>query len=219
MPDWPALIIALILSIYWVRVRRLARKIRKSTGHGANFRPRERVGQLLRWIWVPVVTIWVSHPYVTALMGTRPAPWLLTPLVHSDIVSWLAVVAAASALAGSMVCWKRMGKSWRMGIDPDEKTQLIVSGPYAYVRHPIYALSSLLMLATLAAVPSPLMLMAGFLHLLLLQWEARREEKYLLVHHGQSYAEYCRRVGRFVPRSLQGFHPNAPLATQGAANN
>jgi len=93
-----------------------------------------------------------------------------------------------------------MGRSWRMGINPDDKTQLVITGPYAYLRHPIYALSSLLMLCTMVIVPSPAMIVVGCTHLLLLQWEARREEKYLTALHGNTYANYARRTGRFVPR-------------------
>ena len=87
-----------------------------------------------------------------------------------------------------------------MGIDPDEKTALIATGPYALVRHPIYALSQVMMLATMAIVPSMLMLAAGIVHIGLLQWEAKREERYLLAVHGTVYADYCRQVGGFLPR-------------------
>ena len=98
-----------------------------------------------------------------------------------------------------------MGTSWRMGIDPNDKTQLIFSGPYAFVRHPIYGLSSLIMIATLAAVPSPLMILAGVVHLALLQWEARREEHYLIQLHGDEYRNYRQRTGRFFPRSFRAY--------------
>ena len=40
-----------------------------------------------------------------------------------------------------------------MRIDPNERTQLVFNGPYAYVRHPIYGLSQVLVLTTLAAAP------------------------------------------------------------------
>ena len=93
-----------------------------------------------------------------------------------------------------------MGKSWRMGIDPHEKTRLIVSGPYAYVRHPIYALSSVLMVASFVAVPTIPMLIVAIVHCGLLQWEARREERYLLSVHGQAYQDYLAHVGRFIPK-------------------
>jgi protein-S-isoprenylcysteine O-methyltransferase Ste14 len=88
-----------------------------------------------------------------------------------------------------------------MGIDPSERTTLVFTGPYAWVRHPIYALSLMMMLATMLALPSPLMLTAGVTHLALLVWEARREEHYLAALHGATYRQYCSRVGRFVPRS------------------
>ena len=215
MPHWPALILGLFLTIYWARVVRLVYKVRRTTGRSANFTPPEPIGLLLRSIWYPAVGLWIIHPYLTAFQITLPR--LFRPLLVQPLLAWAAVIIAALALAGTLVCWKKMGKSWRMGINPDEKTQLIVSGPYAYVRHPIYALSSTLMLASLLIIPSPAMLAAGLIHLLLLQWEARREEKYLLVHHGQAYADYCRAVGRFLPRSLRPYTPASagrPVASQ-----
>ena len=87
-----------------------------------------------------------------------------------------------------------------MGIDPNEQNALVVGGPYAYVRHPIYALSQGMMIVTVLAIPSPVMIAAGLLHVVLLQWEARREEGHLRGVHGEKYVKYCEGVGRFVPR-------------------
>jgi protein-S-isoprenylcysteine O-methyltransferase Ste14 len=203
----PAFIFGVLLTIYWGRVMRLVYKVRRNTGKSANLRPPERLGRALRLLWVPIVTVWITQGYLAGLLPHDSLPWLVRPLNQNAIVGWGAVVVGVMALSATMVCWKKMGKDWRMGINPDEKTQLIVSGPYAYVRHPIYALSSILMLATVAAIPSPLMLAAGLVHLSLLQWEARREEQYLVVHHGEAYADYRRRVGGFVPCSLNPYQP------------
>jgi protein-S-isoprenylcysteine O-methyltransferase Ste14 len=112
----------------------------------------------------------------------------------------VSVLVAATALGATLVCWKKMGKSWRMGIDPAEKTGLIVTGPYAYVRHPIYALSSLLMLASVACLPTPLMIALALVHLTFLWWEARREEHHLAAVHGADYDRYRASTGRFFPR-------------------
>jgi protein-S-isoprenylcysteine O-methyltransferase Ste14 len=87
-----------------------------------------------------------------------------------------------------------------MGIDPNEKTKLVFNGPYAYVRHPIYGLSQVLMICALAAFPAPLMVLIAAVHLAFMQWEVRREEVYLVRLHGSAYADYMQRVGRFVPR-------------------
>ncbi len=91
-----------------------------------------------------------------------------------------------------------------MGIDPNEKNPLIATGPFAYVRHPIYALSATMMAASMIALPAPLLLAAGGIHISLLFWESVREEGHLLRVHGAVYAEYRRRVGRFLPKSRSG---------------
>jgi protein-S-isoprenylcysteine O-methyltransferase Ste14 len=203
---WLALALGLILAIYWVRVLRMAIKQRRKTGRGANFLPPEPLGRAIRIVWMPVVAAWVAHPFINASRTIPPSLFAL--LFDSIIVAIVGIVLAAVALAGSIVCWKRMGKSWRMGIDPNETTPLIVTGPYAYVRHPIYALSSLLMISSVLVIPSPLMTGLALIHLTCLQWEARREEAHLLATHGESYVAYLGRVGRFLPRlSRRARHP------------
>jgi protein-S-isoprenylcysteine O-methyltransferase Ste14 len=195
-----ALCIGLIVGFYWARVLKLVYKTRKQTGRAANFLPPELLGRVLRILWYPTVVIWILQPLAVAsgIMRAR---------FFHPILGVIGVLIALFALLATMICWKRMGTSWRMGIDPGEKTQLICTGPYAYVRHPIYALSSLLMLASVIAVPKPLMIVVGLIHLIFLQWEARREEKYLLQTHGEEYGQYLRHVGRFCPRSLSPYQP------------
>jgi protein-S-isoprenylcysteine O-methyltransferase Ste14 len=62
------------------------------------------------------------------------------------------------------------------------------------------------MLATVIAVPTPLMIALAVSHIFFLQWEARREERHLVTTHGSEYGEYKRRVGRFMPLSVRGYH-------------
>jgi protein-S-isoprenylcysteine O-methyltransferase Ste14 len=57
-----------------------------------------------------------------------------------------------------------------------------------------------LMAATVTAFPSPAMLVAGAIHIAMLHLKARSEERFLLEAHPESYADYCRRTGRFAPR-------------------
>lgn len=190
--------VGLLLCVYWARVVRLLRKMHR-LGRSANFFPPERVGRLVRLVWIPVVLLWIALPLIEGTGAARHQP-LLAPLFSLWPISWLAVIVAFLALVLTLICWKEMGKSWRMGINPDEKTQLIATGPYALLRHPVYALSSVLMLTTVVVNPSPLMILVALMHLGLLQFEARREEAYLLRTHGEIYQNYCRRTGGFIPR-------------------
>jgi len=205
--DWPALLIGMLVAGYWARVLRLVVKVRKQTGRAGNFWPAEPLGRVLRIVWYPAVVAWIVHPLMHAFW---PQPGvLLRGLYWQPLVQYPAVAVAAAAFVATWVCWKKMGKSWRMGIDPGEKTQLVVTGPYAYVRHPIYALQCVFAIASLAAVPTPLMGIVVAIVVLLLQWEARREEQYLLRIHGEVYARYLATVGRFIPRSISPAHATA----------
>jgi len=203
--SFPDLLAGVIITAYWARAMRLAWKMRQQTGNAANFTPAEDVGRKIRILWRPLVVIWIAHLFVNAFKPEPKLPFILHPLAYHPIVSWVCVFILAAGLAATLLCWRRMGKSWRMGINPNEKTQLIVSGPYAYIRHPIYAIQSLMLLASMGLLLSPLMLVACPLMIAFLQWEARREEKYLAVHHGQGYVDYCRHTGGFVPRSFRAY--------------
>jgi len=197
--NWPALIIALLVLFYWGRVLYMVFQTRRHGGR-ANLVPPEPLGRLLRIVWIPTVTLWIGIPMATAFVPHPEHHWpLALRLWTMPWLAWAGVVIALAAYVATRLCWRRMGSAWRMGIDPHERPPLIVTGAFAYVRHPIYALSSLLMLCSMVAVCSPTMIGVGLVHILLLQWEARREERYLLASHGQEYREYMARTRRFWP--------------------
>ena len=198
---WAALSVGLIVGFYWSRVIKLVFKTRRLTGKAANFLPPEPLGKVLRILWYPTVVAWVFVPLIVFAMTffAKSLPGGFHYLFVSVPIHWLGVIIAFVALYLTMICWRRMGKSWRMGIDPGEKTTLIVSGPYASVRHPIYALQVLLVIATFLAVPNLVMGVVVVLLVAFLTWESLREEHYLLKAHGEPYASYLRQVPRFVP--------------------
>lgn len=195
--SWPTFIVGLTLGFYWARVVKLVLKA-KSRGESANFFPPEKTGRVLRAIWYPTVVAWIALPLVLAFWWPNNAA--LRPAFYSPIVAWIAASACVGILVLTMICWRKMGREWRMGIDPDERNNLLVTGPYAYVRHPIYALQALLAICSAIAVPAPAMIAIAILEVVLLSWEAIREEQHLSRVHGQTYIDYMRTAGRFLPR-------------------
>ena len=93
-----------------------------------------------------------------------------------------------------------MGESWRIGVDPDERTKMVTSGPFSVVRNPIFTAMIPTALGLALLVPN-VVAIVGFVALVVaLEIQVRLvEEPYLLKAHGKSYADYARRVGRFVP--------------------
>ena len=192
----PTFVVASSVSIYWLAVLVKCILIAPRIGRLPNVVPREQTGRLLRLFWLPLVLIWIAAPWWAAVKPSHSHMHL--------VLSGCGAALCLTALILTFYCWHQMGASWRIGIDPHEKTALVVTGPFRHVRHPIYALSILLMLGTVAAVPRRWMLGLAVVHIVLLLIEARREEKYLLRLHGEAYEAYRATTGRFIPRGICG---------------
>ena len=109
-------------------------------------------------------------------------------------------VLALAGIGATLYAQLAMGTSWRIGVDPQERTELVTSGPFALVRNPIFSAMLPTALGLVLIVPSWIAIagLAGLFVALELQVRVV-EEPYLLRTHGDVYAAYAGRVGRFVP--------------------
>lgn len=89
-------------------------------------------------------------------------------------------------------------------VELQENHCLVDSGPYAYVRHPIFTSFFLFAAALLLINPAlPTLVVAGYVF-----WDfsrAARQEETLLSQNLVGYAEYMTRTSRFLPRPGRGF--------------
>lgn len=143
---------------------------------------------LLVGLWAPLIPRYVS------LGGVDPVINRLDP----DWIRWLGapLIAAGIALAASAV--RRLGRSLTPGTEPLPGAPLVTAGPYAHVRHPIYA-GLVLALAgyTLAWSNWMLALVVGLLSRAYFNGKARAEERWLVQRY-PTYAAYMRQVPRRV---------------------
>lgn len=128
-------------------------------------------------------------------------PWLG---IYTD-ARWgilIQVVGMALTIAGlALTCWARIHLAQFFGerVEFQPGQYLIDTGPYAYVRHPIYssffmiAVGLLLINPALTTLLVAIYIFADFVHI------TPGEEK-LLVEKIPGYAEYMTRTGRFLPR-------------------
>ena len=185
----PALICALCVSIYWLAVLVKAVIITPKIGKAPNIIPKEIVGLMSRLVMLPVLFFWIYLPWQSAFFG----------FTEVAVVAWLGALCCVLALALTVFCWYHMGNSWRIGIDPKEKNKLITDGPFKHIRHPIYALSMLLMLGSFLSVQTQSMFIVCCLHWILFTLETYREENYLGKVYGATYKAYVKRTNRFLP--------------------
>lgn len=106
----------------------------------------------------------------------------------------------AAGLCGTVASQAAMGRSWRIGTDPQERTALVTGGPFALVRNPIYSALIPTLLGLALLVPSVVALASVAVFALATEVQVRAvEEPHLLRVHGREYADYAARVGRFAP--------------------
>lgn len=104
-----------------------------------------------------------------------------------------------------------LGRSWRIGVDASEKTELVTRGMFAFVRNPIFSALFVTALSLALLCSTPLAWLACALQALALEIQVRLvEEPHLARVHGAAYREYTARVGRFIPGlGLMGPQPTA----------
>jgi protein-S-isoprenylcysteine O-methyltransferase Ste14 len=133
-----------------------------------------------------------------------PAVRLFQPLLHpAGLV--MGLLALVLGYAGTLWCYAAMGDTWRIGIDTRETTSLVRSGPYRWVRHPIYSFQVVMLSGVALLLPSPLSLGILALHYLCVRIKAADEERHLVQAHTKTYPEYLKQTGRLFPRLQRNF--------------
>ena len=121
-------------------------------------------------------------------------------LPDAAVLQWIAVLVTASGVA--IAFWARwhLGANWSGVVTLKEGHELIRTGPYRFVRHPIYTGMLLMLLGTILAIGEVRGLIA-----LLITWasfyvKARREESFLAQEFGPRFTEHSEHTGMFLPR-------------------
>lgn len=149
---------------------------------------------------------WAKLGFVAALAAGVAAPIAglagLSPIPALDNNALRAVgtvIAVAGILATVAAQWQ-MGESWRIGVDPAERTGLVTHGVFGHIRNPIFtamligATGFTLMVGNWVAIAGLAALVGA------LQVQVRAvEEPYLCRTHGDAYDNYAAAAGRFLP--------------------
>lgn len=134
------------------------------------------------------------------------APW--TAQVLGERPTWQVGYYGAYGFVGVMLMglaltwWARiyLGNLWSSAITRKEKHLLIETGPYAFVRHPIYTGLIIALLATAAIEATEVAVLGALLIVFGLWVKARTEERFLSTELApETYESYRRRVPMLVP--------------------
>jgi protein-S-isoprenylcysteine O-methyltransferase Ste14 len=125
----------------------------------------------------------------------------LPRLFHSWILAGAGTALCVGGIAITVWSQLAMGGSWRVGIDSDEHTALVTTGPYQRVRNPIYTGMFLFTIGVTLVLPNLLSVLGTIgLFVVINVVVSRVEEPYLLKEHGLAFSDWKQTTGRFLPR-------------------
>ena len=151
-----------------------------------------RLGAALFAVALVVGLVGVITPVIGVVQPVSlPAPGLF---------AWVGVLLAVSGLVVVLVSQAQMGSSWRIGVDPAVRTDLVTGGVFGWMRNPVFTGMVGVQVGVAFMVPSWWSAAAAVLLVVAVQLQVRVvEEPYLRRVHGGSYRGYAARVGRFLP--------------------
>jgi protein-S-isoprenylcysteine O-methyltransferase Ste14 len=157
-----------------------------------------------RWMWWREIAIRLGFfalallaLQIAALRNALPKAVLYEPnrSVALGLVGLVTATAGIGLAIGSRA-W--LGRNWSPRAEHRETTELITSGPYAVVRHPLYS-GLLLAIAGSAIGQSVFWLLPLLVYGPLFILTARREERWLLGQFPDGYRAYMKRTKMLLP--------------------
>jgi len=146
-------------------------------------------------------TVFVFAAYYLVFGKELTPPWLLIHLFRPSTISAALGVALTAAGIGFAV-WARLylGGNWSGAVTVKVGHELVRTGPYRFVRHPIYTglilalLGTALQRAQVRGLIAIVLLYVGF------KMKSKIEERAMISTFGPAYDEYSRRTGAIIPK-------------------
>lgn len=183
-------------------------------------------GTVVNYLWLLFVLFWLASAlkrkktkqresgsqrlaYIAPLLiafvllynGRADFGWMATYFVpHTPEVRWAGVAIMAVGVAIAFWARVHLGTNWSGVVTLKEGHELIRSGPYRNIRHPIYTgilvafLGNVLVNGQMRGLIALAIIWASFFI------KARREEKFLAQEFGPKFEEHTQHTGMFLPR-------------------
>ena len=118
--------------------------------------------------------------------------------VHSSVLETIGAVVFASGIALAIWARVQLGRNWGMPMTQKAEPELVTTGPYRRVRHPIYSGIILAMIGTAVAVSVYWLVAVALLGAYFI-YSATREERYLTEQFPETYPAYKHSTKMLIP--------------------
>lgn len=128
-------------------------------------------------------------------------PWMASiSFILPAWLRWVGFVLGAGSLALWIWTQSTLDTLWSAQLQLRPEHHLVTNGPYAHIRHPLYAAMILLSIAFSLVTANWFFILLSALAILGMIVRVPREEQMMIEHFGREYQTYMHQTGRFFPR-------------------
>ncbi|GAB5559954.1 MAG: protein-S-isoprenylcysteine O-methyltransferase [Synoicihabitans sp.] len=98
-----------------------------------------------------------------------------------------------------------LGKMWSVHVEIREKHELVETGPFHYVRHPIYTAAFLEIIGAVLVLDARWVAIPAIVAFIpIIRWRIRAEETAMVAQFGNDYRSYMKRTPSLIPSPFSG---------------
>jgi protein-S-isoprenylcysteine O-methyltransferase Ste14 len=180
----------IIFVLYWFISARSVKPIQETRGWlGGNWYP---ILYLIGFLFM------INFRFLGRLgIPTNKLATLLLP--HTTVLNIIIVILLIAGLIIAIAARRTLARNWSGAVALKEDHELITTGLYKYVRHPIYTGMLLMILGTALSVATLGACIGFFIILVGILLKLRQEEALLTKHFAQSYLSYKKCTRTLIP--------------------
>lgn len=158
--------------------------------------------------WLVILRVVLVYAMIVFIVIWSLLPFLLPPITQLVIVNQLCqlviqslgVVICIAMILGITWVGIHLGKQVSGTLEIKEGHKLITSGPYKYIRHPMYLVYFIFNLGLFLICLNLILFVIVLLGIIVVASRMRVEEEMMVEQFGDEYRKYMNRTGRLFPR-------------------
>ena len=160
---------------------------KKDDAHGFN-------GKVFKWLMFMEFIVIGIYAFKNDWYDYLLPFWYLENPVASKI-GWVFLIVSIIVV---WIAQTQMANSWRIGIDDQNKTELITTGLFSISRNPIFLGIIIANVGLFLVIPNAFTLLIISLSTLSINTQIRLEEDFLKREFGNYYEEYLKKIRRWI---------------------
>jgi protein-S-isoprenylcysteine O-methyltransferase Ste14 len=194
----PLLLLFAVLYLSLVFVGRTLIVWRKTKKFPITYGKSDSAHDYLGRIFKMLIVLYMLSSTVYVASETLYQYFIPFTILEVSPVKLLGLAMAYSSMLWTIIAQGQMGLSWRIGIDRDQKTEMVRKGLFRFSRHPIYLGVMTTALSLCLIMPNALNLIILLMTALTLNVQARLEEEYLTQVYGDEYLGHSKATPRWL---------------------